>query len=270
MKAKFLAIVVLSAASGLSAQAPAQTVPPTATRPDFNSFEVATIKPVEQDPKGGRYLVMQSPHRLVAKDYSLKQLIAAAYDLNPHAVMGGPSWLESAHFDITALTPGDVKPTRDEQMKMLKALLAERFKLTFHREQKVFSIYELQQAKGGQKLRSSAEAADATPVLISVVYPEKIVLPARNATMEEFALVLQRAILDRPVVDKTGLAGRFDFDLEWAPDDSQFGGEVATRENSTSPPLFTAMQEQLGLKLEATRGPIPALVVDAASQPTAN
>jgi uncharacterized protein (TIGR03435 family) len=82
---------------------------------------------------------------------------------------------------------------------------------------------------------------------------------------------MQRAMLDRPVVDKTGLSGKFDFDLEWAPDETQFGGEVPVASaDSPNPPLFTALQQQLGLKLEATRGPIQALVVDAVERPTAN
>ena len=96
-------------------------------------------------------------------------------------------------------------------------------------------------------------------------------LPARNATMGDFASLLQRAILDRPVVDKTGLSGRYDFDLEWAPDETQFGGGVpAASSDAPSAPLFSAIQEQLGLKLVATRGPVDALVVDKAERPSAN
>jgi uncharacterized protein (TIGR03435 family) len=89
--------------------------------------------------------------------------------------------------------------------------------------------------------------------------------------MGDLTSLLQRAVLDRPVVNKTGLSGRFDFDLTWAPDETQFGGEVPVApSDAPSPPLFTAMQEQLGLRLEATRGPIDALVIDTAERPTAN
>jgi len=104
-----------------------------------------------------------------------------------------------------------------------------------------------------------------------VVYPQRIVLPGRNATMGNFVSLLQRAILDRPVVDKTGLSGRYDFDLEWAPDETQFGGDVPpATAAATSPPLFEAIQQELGLKLEATKGPVDALVVDTAERPAAN
>jgi uncharacterized protein (TIGR03435 family) len=106
---------------------------------------------------------------------------------------------------------------------------------------------------------------------VNIVYPQSIKLPARNVTMGDFASMLQRAVLDRPVVDKTGLTGKYDFDLEWAPDESQFNGEVApAATDASAAPLFTAIQQQLGLKLVATRGPVDALIIDKAGQPSAN
>ncbi len=258
-----LAILIL-ASFGIVTQLP---VP----RPKFDAFEVATIKPVDPDAKAGRYIVMQSTHRFFAKNYTLKLLIAAAYNLNPRTISGGPAWIESDHFDILAVTPGDVQPTHDEQMAMLRNLLSDRFKLTFHREQKEFSIYELRVGKNGPKLKESTSSPDDPTALVSTVYPERILLPARNTTMSEFATLMQRAILDRPVVDKTGLPGRYDFDLEWAPDESQFGGDIPPAPaDAPVAPLFVAVQEQLGLKLEATRGPVSALVIDKAQRPTPN
>jgi uncharacterized protein (TIGR03435 family) len=252
----------------LCSRASAQTPAP---RPNFDTFDVATIKPIEPNAKAGRYIVMQGPHRWVAKDYTLKLLIAAAYDLNPHTISGGPAWVETDHFDILALTPGDTQPTHDEQMAMLRKLLTERFQLAFHREPKEFSLYQLQVVPGGPKLKPSTAPANDAPKLISTVYPQKIVLPARNATMHDLVSLMQRALLDRPVVDQTGLNARYDFDLEWAPDETQFGGEVPVASaDAPSPPLFTALQQQLGLKLVAARGPVQALLIDRAQQPTAN
>ena len=124
----------------------AQSAPP---RPKFDSFEVATIKPVESEAKSGRYIKMDGTNRFVEKDYTLKLLIAAAYDLNPRTISGGPDWVDSDHYDILAVTPGEVRPDHDEQMSMLRNLLTERVNLKFHREPKVFSIYELQVAKDG-------------------------------------------------------------------------------------------------------------------------
>ena len=259
-----MVVLVVASGAGLFAQAPA-------ARPKFDSFEVATVKRSDPDERS-RLLMMESDHKFIGKNFTLKLLIAAAYDLNPVTISGGPEWVVSEHFDIVALTPGDVRPTRQEQMRMMRDLLTERFKLAFHREAKEFSIYELQIAKGGPKLKTSAAAADVPPVMgPGVVYPQKIEMPGRNASMADFVAVMQRAILDRPVVDKTGLTGRYDFDLVWAPDETQFGGGVPVASaDAPSPPLFTAMQEELGLRLEATRGLVQALVVDRVERPSEN
>ncbi len=235
------------------------------------TFDVATIKPTAPDAKAGRYITMQGTNRFVVKYYTLKLMIAAAYNLSPKVISGGPAWVDSDHFDIVALTPGDVRPQQPEQMAMLRTLLADRFKLSFHREEKEFSIYALGVDKGGPKLKESAAPASDPVQLISTVYPQRIHLPAKNATMSDFASLLQRALLDRPVVDRTGLTGRYDFDLDWAPDETQFGGEVPVAPaDAQAPPFFTAIQQQLGLRLEATRGNVQAFVIDRAEAPTAN
>lgn len=264
MVRQIAAIALAISVSGLLAQT-------SASRPIFDAFEVATIKPAPHDTKASRFITMQGTDRFVEKDYTLKLLIAAAYDVSPRVISGGPGWIESDHYDILAVTPGAIRPTHDEQMAMLRNLLSDRFKLTFHREQKQFSIYQLEVATGGPKLKlSTAPPADPAQ-LISTVYPEHVLLPARNATMHDLASLMQRAIFDRPVVDKTGLSGRYDFDLAWAPDETQFGGDLAAAPaDASSPPLFTAMQQQLGLRLEATRGPANALVVDTVERPSPN
>jgi uncharacterized protein (TIGR03435 family) len=249
----------------------AQT-PVARPRPKFDTFEVATIKPVDPEEKSGRYIKMEGPHRFVGKAYTVQLLIAAAYELNPRAISGGPAWMTSDHFDILAQTPGEVQPDHDEQMAMLRSLLVERFKLRFHREQKEFPIYALEVAKGGAKLKASTADADALAVMgPGVVSAEHITLPGRNATIVSLASLLQRAILDRPVVDRTGLTGRYDFDLVWTPDETQFGGDgPKVSAESPAPPLFAAIQQQLGLRLEATRGAIAAMVVDGVERATEN
>jgi len=236
------------------------------------AFEVATIKPTSPDAKAGRYITMQGTNRFVAKYYTLKLLIAAAYNLSPKVISGGPAWSDSDHFDILALTPGETRPSQPEQMAMLRSLLSERFKLSFHREEKEFSIYALELAKGGSKLKESTAAVGDPPQLISTVYPPaRIHLPAKNATMSDFTSLLQRALLDRPVADRTGLTGRYDFDLDWAPDETQFGGEVPVAPaDAQAPPFFTAIEQQLGLRLETKRTPTEILVVDRAARPSGN
>ncbi len=160
---------------------------------------------------------------------------------------------------------------------MLRKLLSERFKLTFHREPKELSIYTLSIWKNGHKLRDSSVPSNPSPAgpapLIFIVSPQIVELPARNASMAELASVLQRSALDRPVVDKTGLPGRYDFDLEWTPDETQFGGALGKPSNpdgSTVPGLFAALQQQLGLRLEAKRGTVDVLVIDGIGRPTEN
>ena len=246
-------------------------------RSKFEAFEVATIKPASSiDERAGRYIRMQSAHRFQAKNYTINGLIAAAYDINPKALSGSPSWAGTDHFEVIAATPGADRPTYDDQMRMLRKLLADRLNLQFHREKKEFSVYELTVAKDGPKFKLSDAAPDESPNVTSTVYPgdggiDYVHLPGRNATMAQFASVLQRAILDRPVVDSTGLSGRFDFDLEWTPDEGQFGGTLSPAPtNSGKPAFFPAIQQQLGLRLEAMRAQIDTLVVDRLDRPSEN
>jgi len=254
---------LLASACGVWAQTPV-------ARPTFDAFEVATVKPVDADAKAGRLFRMDGEHRWVATNYTLNNLIALAYDLNPRTISGGPGWMNTQQFTIEAVTPGDVRPVRLEQMRMLRALLVERFGLKFHRQEKEFAIYALSVAKGGPKLQAAAKPDDP-PQLVGVVYPGKIEVPAKSVTMDDFVAMLQRATLDRPTVNRTGLTGKYDFDLYWAPDETQYGGQVpVAAADAPSPPLFTAMQEQLGLKLEAARGMVSAMVVDEVERPSAN
>ena len=265
MRQSALTLLAITA-SGLFAQ--------SLTRPAFDAFEVATIKPAAPEPSG-RYIRMQSTRRFYAKDFTLQALVAAAYSLTPRAISGGPAWTGSEHYDILASTPGDLQPNTDEQMAMLRKLLTDRFQLTFHRESKELPVYALTVAKGGPKLKESTAPAGALPELINTIFPEehggvRVLLPARNASMPQFTAMMQRAVLDRTVLDRTGLSGNYDFDLEWTPDENQFGGNLPRSVEPTKPSLFVAIQEQLGLRLEATRGLVSALVIDRVARPSEN
>jgi uncharacterized protein (TIGR03435 family) len=235
-------------------------------------FEVASIKPTPPDWRGGRYATMQGGHQFVARNYTLKYMVAAAYSVTPRTVSGGPSWIDSDPYDILAATPGEVRPSFEDQMLMLRTLLADRFQLTFHTEPREFSVYALTASRNGVKLKESVAPPDEQTQLISRVFPgDFIQLPAHNATMAQFAAMLQRAVLDRPVLDKTGLTGKYDFDLEWTPDESQFDGHMPPikPDNSGKPDLFEAIQ-QLGLRLESGKGPVPVIVIDHVERPSGN
>lgn len=233
------------------------------------AFEVAAIKATAPDDRGGRFLTMQGAHQFVAKGYTLKFMVAAAYNVPPRVIAGGPAWVDSDRYDILASTPGDGRPTLDQQMAMLRTLLSDRFHLAIHRESREMSVYELTVGKRGARLAEST-AADAQPILVNRVFPGRIQLPARNATMAQFASMLQRSVFDRPVVDKTGLTGRYDFDLEWTPDETQFDGRLpaSLTTSGEKPDLFAAIEAQIGLKLEASRSRVDIIVIDRVDRPT--
>jgi uncharacterized protein (TIGR03435 family) len=257
MRGLLVGIMVACALSGVAQE----------VRPKFDAFDVATVKPVDVDAKAGRMFRMDGTHRWVATNFTLQALIALGYDMNPRTISGGPEWMDSQKFNIEAVTPGDVSPTQLEQMRMLRELLVERFGLKFHRQNKEMPIYALSVAKSGPKLKPAAQPDDP-PKIIGVVYPDRIEVPARSVTMDDFVAMLQRATLDKPTVNRTGLTEKYDFDLKFAQDQSQYGGQVgAAPDDTQSPPLFTAVQEQLGLRLEATRGTVSTMVVDAAVRP---
>ena len=215
---------------------------------------------------------MQTRNQFVARNYALRVLISAAFNLNPKAVSGGPPWLDSDRYDLLAKTPGDVRPNLDEQMEMVRNLLNVRFNLTFHREKREMQIYVLTIAKNGPKLKESAPNTNpqGPPPLVFVLSPEIVQVPGRGATITELAYIMQRSAFDRPVVDKTGLTARYDFDLEFAPDPSLFGGALRASSDGTKPGIFKAIQEQLGLRLESTKGMVDALIIDKIDRPSEN
>ena len=254
--------------------APAAVYGQAAARPAFAEFEVASIKPAQPN-ETGRWLRMQGAHQFAVHNHALLTMIAAAYNVSPRAISGGPGWVESDRYEILAKTPTDVRPNLAEQMAMLQKLLADRFHLSFHREPRELSFYAITVAKDGPKLKPTTVTADTfpegPPPLIFVVSPQVIKLPARYASIADFAAVLQRAAIDRPVVDRTGLSGRYDFDLEFTPDETLFQGELGNgTPDSDKPGLSAAMQQQLGLKLEPTRGPLDAIVIDHVERPSEN
>jgi uncharacterized protein (TIGR03435 family) len=247
---------------------PFQSQTPGAKEP---AFEAATIKPSTPGDRSGRFATMQGAHQFVARNYTLKYLVSFAYNIPPRLISGGPAWTDSDLYNILAATPGDDRPSVNEQMLMSRELLEDRFKLAFHREKKELPIYLLTVVRTGSKLKEST-APDSQPVLVNRVFPNRILLPARNATMEQFASMLQRAVLDRPVLDKTELPGKYDFDLEWTPDDTQFGGALppVRPEDVEKPDFFAALQQQLGLRMESGRGPVEVLIIDSVQRPSEN
>lgn len=270
---KRLAAAAITAVAWLCPAA-AQVAP----RPSFDAFEVATIRPTKpEEVSGGRYIRMQTAHRFQAKNHTVNGLIAAAYDLNPKMISGGPAWLETDRYDLIAATPGELRPAYDDQMRMLRNLLDNRFHLKFHRGKKESAIYQLSVIKDGPKFKLSTAPPDEPYNVTTTIFPaasggiDHALLPAHNITVQQFASVLQRAILDRPVVDLTGLTGRYDFELEWLPDESEFGGQLPSGPpDSARPGFFAALQQQLGLRIEPAHGFAETLIVDGIEKPSDN
>jgi uncharacterized protein (TIGR03435 family) len=204
---------------------------------------------------------------------TLTDLITFAYGIHAKQITGGPGWLETEKYDVAAQPGGEGQPNDKQWKGMVQKLLADRFKLTFHRDKKELAVYAITVGKNGPKLTKSEGNPSGLPGLF---FRGLGVLPATNATIADLAGVMQGAVLDRPVVDQTGLTGRWDFTLTWTPDEFQFAGmrggmpPPANDAAAAAPDLFTAMQEQLGLKLESTKAPAEVFVIDRVAKPTDN
>ncbi len=233
------------------------------------TLEVATIKPSK--PEATNTFFRYGP-RLQVANTNLNDLIVFAYGAHPKQVVGAPTWTETEKFDIEAKPNAEGLPTLDQWRMMMRQLLAERYKLTFHREQKVLPVYLLTVSEAGPRLTKSGGDPNGRPGL---GFRGRVGgdVSAYNATIGDFINFMTRYVrLDRPIIDRTGIAGRYDFTLNWTPDDSQFGGKSNAPADGadTLPSLYTAIQEQLGLKLDATKAPAEVMVIDHVERPSEN
>jgi len=239
-------------------------------------FEVASIKPN----KSGDVRTSMMPYpegRLTVENNSLRQLVRSAFGVRDPQITGGPKWFDDDRFDIVAKAEGPA--TRDQLMLMLQSLLIDRFKLNFHRETKQLPVFNLVAAKKGVlgPNMSGHVPGTGTPRLFPILGPPGH-MDGSNATMQQLAASLSGATEDRVVLDKTGLTGTYDFILVWTPErwllppgvPPEVLENAPNRPPADGPFLSTALPEQLGLKLESGRGPVPIIVVDSASRPSEN
>jgi uncharacterized protein (TIGR03435 family) len=292
-------------ASGL---APGQT-------PAKEEFEVATVK--RSAPPAGPILVgmgggpgTPDPGRITYSYLSLKTLLMTGYDLKDEQI-SGPAWLDTERYDIVATVRPDA--TKEQAKQMLKNLLTERFKLSLRRETKDLPFYELAVAKGGLRIHESVEIPDAIKddeprspgplpnkdgvpqlpagrrgMMMSII-SGRLRLSGRSVPISELVNMLGNQS-GRPIIDKTGLTGKYDFDLEFAPEGTigwmglplpppppggqpgvVAGPNPADSQADPAPALVTAMQDQLGLRLDPKKGPLEILVIDSAEKiPTEN
>jgi uncharacterized protein (TIGR03435 family) len=234
------------------------------------TFDVATIKPSKPDQPGKLFRVEGRSFTTI--NTTLVDLMTFAYGLHPKQIVGLPAWASTDKFDLAAKPDAPGAPSDKQWKSMVKKLIAERFKLTFHPDKKELSVYAITVAKTGPKLTRSQGDPDGLPGNFFGGLGDMI---NTNSTIGDFAATMQAAVLDRPVVDQTGLTGRYDFKLKWTPDESQFGGlgvkVPPPSDKADAPPnLFTAVQEQLGLKLDAVKAPVEVYIVDHVEKPSDN
>jgi bla regulator protein blaR1 len=259
----------------------AQTANPAAAAknpPSEITFDVATIRPSKPGAGGSTYSFSPGLGIKVTNG-TLKGLIEMAYNVRDFQILRGPGWTDSEFFDIVAKdasadadsAPGASARNMEETRLRLKALLRDRFQLQIRRESKDLPEYRLSVGKSGPKLKASGvnQAAGAG---INAACGQ---MAGTNTTMANLAYKLSRT-LDRPVVDQTNLAGAYDFVLNWTPDTgpcapSGSGPDSTAAANSRAgPSLFTAIQEQLGLKLQSAKGPVDTLVIEHVERPSPN
>ena len=238
----------------------AQTAKPLA-------FDVASIKPTPPEFRGSRAFAPSSGNNLSLRGMPLRELIQLAYTLPSDLVSGGPGWVEDIRYDIEARAEG--KASQQERLQMLRTLLADRFQLKFHYESKETSTYVLTAGKNNPKMRERKPGDGGEPSGIRDTGSLHYV--CRDTSMAWFARYLESTVLSRPVADKTGLSGTYDFELSWRPDDSQFKGRFAGSQEAQSdlPDLFTALKD-IGLRLETVKSPIQFLRIDRAEKPSEN
>ena len=255
------------------------TIPPAEPKQlpmDANAhptFAAATIKASPPN-KPGKGLGFRDGH-FVTMNTNLNELIGFAYGFHTMQIMDGPPWFGTDLYDIEAKPDTEGQPSLKQLQTMVQKLLADRFKLAFHHDKKELSAYVITVASGGPKMtRSTAGPNDPQGFRFGGLGD----LMAKNLSVADFAAFMQSVVMDKPVVDQTGLPDRYDFALKWTPDDSQFAQfkgtspkvPPSTDDPNAPPALYTAMQAQLGLKMAPANVPDDVIVIDHVEKPSEN
>jgi uncharacterized protein (TIGR03435 family) len=237
------------------------------------AFEVATIKPNDSDGSMMKALTFKG-RTFITVNSSLADLMMFAYSVQMKQIIGAPDWIERDRYDISATPDQEGTPTADQVRVMIRKLLADRFQLKFHSEKRELSAFVLTVGKDGSKLKPSQPNGNLHGIGIQPARTGAMMF-GNNAPIPAFTSFLQSNVLDRPVVDRTGLTGRYDLTVTFTPDDSLFNGHPLgfpepAEGVEPAPNLFDAIQQQLGLKLTAEKTQVDVLAIDHVEKPSAN
>ena len=224
------------------------------------AFEVAAIKP--SDPSESANGFHAEGRQVSIANQTLVKMVMFAYSVQQSQVAGVPEWANTVRYDVSGVPDVEGAPNIVQLREMIQKLLSDRFGLVFHRETRELPVYAISVAKGGTKLTSAADP-NGTSGEGGMQHGTELTMRFTNSSIADLALNMQ-LMVDRPIVDRTGLAGRYDFVLRYTVD------EIRATDPNAPPGLFTAIQEQLGLKLEAVKAPVQVLVIDKLEQPSAN
>ncbi len=255
----FLALLLPGLLAACAQDNPAQ--PLKMARNADPEFEVATIKPADPDDRNQGFSL--KGHRISIENSTMTSLICFAYSIHKSQIVNAPRWFDEQPWNIDGVPDAEGAPNWNQYRRMLQKLLTTRFGLQMHHDKRELSVYTLTVAKGGPKLEKSKDDPDALSDSSGHGIGAQQYMKFTNDSMADFAKTMQ-LMVDRPVLDQTNISGRYDFSLLWTPD------AMRATPTDTAPGLFTAVQEQLGLKLEATHAPTDVFVIDASTRPTPN
>jgi uncharacterized protein (TIGR03435 family) len=257
----FSAVLLAGLVSACAQDKAAQPLAPMARDAD-PSFEVATIKP--SDPNDTNYGFRIEGRQIHVEANTLTNIISFAYSVQKVQIINAPKWFDEQRWDIDGVPDIAGKPSWVQYKKMLQKLLVARFGLQMHHDKRELAVYVLTVAKNGPKLEKTKSDPSAMNDASGHGIGAAQYMKFTNESMADLAQVFEIVGGEKPVVDQTNLSGRYDFTLTWTPD------SIRAAEPNAPPSLFTAVQEQLGLKLESTHAPADVLIVEAATQPTEN
>lgn len=225
-------------------------------------WDIVTVKPSNPNDVRGQHIDFRGRHVMLL-DTTVEQFLLIGYSVQQSQLPDLPNWAKTTRWDLDGIPTVEGLPSLTQIQGLIRKILAERFELQLHHDQRELPVFALTIAKGGPKLVVNTSDPNGWMDQQNGNRDGRHVEALKNASMAELALILQFHV-DRPVVNQTGLTGRYDFKLQWTQDDAQ------TTAPDAPPGLFTAIQEQIGLKLERVNSPADVLVIDKLEKPGAN